>query len=200
MKDTLEGLLGKFNSYEIFGNFIPGAAFCIIYQIFYDDVDWSEIELFERILIYYLIGIIIGRLGEGIVKHKFCKYMCDCLRKIIGCFKTAKLSTESDSDNKDEKKEDDKYLNYVKASENKPFIRILHETSICYRALVGVFVCHLFICVLSVFGINLEFIAECIILRGIVFLAGIFLFWCSYVAQEKVVGKRVDSYEKQYKN
>lgn len=167
MKDILANIFGKFNSYEIFGNFIPGAAFCLIYRFFYDDIDWNEIEIFERILIYYLMGIVAGRIGE--------------------IFTSIKKKSAPNLENQE-------YLNYVWVSESKPFIRILHETSICYRALVGTFICHLIIYILKFFeNFSCVFLYSSIV-RVIALILGIILFWYSNSKQEEVVKERVRFY------
>ena len=159
-REVIAQLCSKFNSYEIFGNFIPGATFCLLNQ----ELGLCQIKEknpFIRLLIFYLVGIFVGRTGEIFIK------------KVLGMDKGKA-----------------EYVNYVEASSENTFIRVLHETSICYQSMVGVFLCEMLLSLIEIIN-NCE--------MGFVFMfafGSIILFVLAYKEQEKSVQNRVNIYIK----
>ena len=69
----MESLLEKLSSYNILNNLIPGAFFAF----FWNQLDLYKIELsgvVESLFVYYLLGMIISRIGSLVVEELFKKW------------------------------------------------------------------------------------------------------------------------------
>lgn len=70
MEDAIKELFGMLSKYEIFVNMLPGSMFCVIlnrftvFSIPYDSI-------IEFLILSYLFGLLIGRIGSLIVEKIF---------------------------------------------------------------------------------------------------------------------------------
>ena len=108
----MEKLLEKLAEYELLNNLLPGALFCILFE-WHFHIHLQEYNAFVEILIFYSVGMIIGRFGSLIVEP-MCKW-----RNFIQFAD---------------------YSSYIKASEKDPTIKILSEKNNMYRSFASMFV------------------------------------------------------------
>ena len=106
----MEAFLKLFNQYDIRVNFIPG--FTVYFLLKMNGFDFMTNSELEKVILCYVMGIIVSRLGSILVE-----YSC----KKIGCIKF------------------EPYKLYMAASEKNGRIEVLSETNNLYRSMVAVF-------------------------------------------------------------
>ncbi len=109
VKDFLE----KISSYNIFNHLLPGTVFCVI-GTHISNISFLQNDLLSGFFIYYLVGVIISRIGSIIVEPTF-----KLTRFVIFA----------------------PYEKYIEASKKDPKIDTLSETNNMYRTLTSLFVC-----------------------------------------------------------
>lgn len=182
MQDVVKNLLEKISSYEIFNNFFPGIIFCIIVEKT-TRISFCTGEIWERLFIYYFIGMIISRVGSIFVEKK------------LGSIKVKNKKTKV----KEKFIKFAPYSDYIEASENISFIKILNETNNTYRTIIAMFVAVMctklydwflydMINNFGVVGNNIIFLIICLLIT--------MLFIHSYKKQTDYIRKRVEKYIK----
>lgn len=182
MQDVVKNLLGKISSYEIFNNFLPGIIFCTILEKT-TRISFYTGEIWERLFIYYFIGMIISRIGSIFVK------------KTLESIKVKNKKTKV----KEKFIKFAPYSDYIEASENISFIKILNETNNIYRTIIAMFIAVMctklydwflydMINNFGVVGKNIIFLIICLLIT--------MLFICSYKQQTDRIRERVDIYFK----
>ena len=103
MEEGCKKLIEKISSYNIFNNLLPGIIFCYIVEKT-TRLTFQTGEVWEKIFIYYFVGMIINRIGSIFVEP------------MLKSLKTKK---------KKKFLEFAPYSDYIEASENSPFIKTL---------------------------------------------------------------------------
>lgn len=180
MEELINGILEKVSSYDIFNNFFPGIIFCYILRkttrFFLADG-----EIWENIFIYYFVGIIINRIGSIVVERT--------LRAIKVKNKEKNI--------KEPFLKFTEYDNYIKTSEEEPFIKTLNETNNVYRTIISMFIVIIVIKLYDSFlydfinsfgkvGHDFIFITVCLLV--------IILFLYSYKKQTEYINSRIEKY------
>ena len=106
---NIEGFIEKLSSYNILNNLLPGIVFCNLLNIMMN-INILEVNIVEKIFMYYFVGMIIGRIGSVIIEPTY---------KKIKLVKYAK------------------YKEFLRASSKDDKIDILLETNNKYRTMVS---------------------------------------------------------------
>jgi hypothetical protein len=163
MELLMDSVLSKVTSYRIFNHLLPGAIFCIFCDKF---IGWPilSLQLFEALIIYYLAGVSLSRLGSL------------ALEPIL-----KRLGVVSYSE----------YSNFVKANRTDPKIDVLLEESNMYRTLCMAFIC---ISVLTTIKKISPSLLIPTLAHYITFsIALFFILILSYRKQSDYISQRVDS-------
>lgn len=176
MDEIIKNILNKISSYEIFNNLIPGFIFCfVVKKITCFCFDGGT--LFENLIIYYFVGMILSRIGSIIISPLLLK---------IKQFKSQSKFIEFS-----------KYEDYIEASESQSFIKTLNETNNTYRTMISTFI------VIVVFKIydwffyaKVSQFGECFnnIIIILVCLFVVALFVLSYRKQSLFIKTRVEKF------
>ncbi|MDO4778899.1 MAG: hypothetical protein Q4A42_05030 [Tissierellia bacterium] len=123
MQEIITKITEKFSQYEIFNNFFPGIVFCYFVGA---TTKFSFImkEVWENILLYYFVGVIVNRIGSVVVEN---------LLKSIKV-KNKKLNI------KEPFLKFASYDDYIEASENNTFIKTLNQYNNFYRNIITIFI------------------------------------------------------------
>ncbi|TCW48845.1 hypothetical protein EDC53_104210 [Phytobacter diazotrophicus] len=62
----MEDFLNKISTYQIFNNLVPGAFFVSFIETSLN-IDISGNQLIKSIIVYYIVGLVIGRIGSTIL-------------------------------------------------------------------------------------------------------------------------------------
>lgn len=177
MEEIINNLTEKISSYNIFTNLLPGIILCYILK---NTTRFSIAngEFLENIFVYYFVGMIASRLGSLVVEKVLASEKIKRICKRQDCFIVIP-----------------DYDNYIIASENEPFIKVLKETNSTCRTMVSV--CLILIIVkfydMWFHDILVSLIpVEWLIIIGFNIL--LFIFICSYRKQSSYVNKRVENY------
>lgn len=108
----MEELINKLSSYELFNNLLPGIVFSFMLSKILNIDIIGDIQLIERFLMYYFVGLLIGRIGSLIIEP---------LAKKVRIIRRAA------------------YKDYLEAEKNDPKIKILSDVNILYRNIVTTF-------------------------------------------------------------
>ncbi|WP_439837767.1 hypothetical protein [Aeromonas enteropelogenes] len=109
----LKEFLEKISSYNIFNHLLPGTVFCVIGSHI-SNINFLQNDLLSGFFIYYLVGVIISRIGSIIIEP---------------IFKTTNFVIFAP------------YDKYIEASRIDPKIDVLSETNNMYRTLTSLFIC-----------------------------------------------------------
>lgn len=182
MEEIGKNLIEKISSYDILNNLLPGILFCSIVKNTTRILFFTG-EIWEKLFIYYFVGMIINRIGSIYIE------------KILISIKTRNKNTKA----KEKFIKFAPYSDYIEASENMSFIKILNETNNTYRTIIALFVA--VICTklydwflydminnFGVVGSNIVFLIICLLI--------IMLFIRSYKKQTDYIRKRVEKYVK----
>ena len=60
----MEAFFNLLSSYEFFNNLFPGIIFSYFFILQENNFFKNNIELYEKLFIYYFIGLIINRIGS----------------------------------------------------------------------------------------------------------------------------------------
>ncbi len=177
MNEIAKKVFDKLSAYDIFNNLYPGIVFCYALK-FILNIDILTDQWFENIVLFYFIGMIIGRIGSVVIEE------------LLKNIKVKEKGTQTKVPLLNFANHED----YGKACRVKPLIVELSSVNNTYRNLLSTFVCLLFckayICISNLIGLY-----ECPvageILQWISIIALIILFLCSYIKQTKYVVKNV---------
>lgn len=176
----METILEKLSSYNIFNNLLPGVVFCTLLEKI-TRFSLIKNQVFENLFMYYLIGMIISRVGSVFIE------------KIFFSLKFRNKSFIEFSDHKE----------YIEASKIDSLIEILNETNNTYRTMIAVFfliiVIKLYDWLLYDFFSSYKQINNMIFLGLCLLIMILFIF--SYKKQTAYIKKRVGkAIESQNKN
>lgn len=108
----LKDLFNKLTSYNIFNHLLPGATFCVIAEKV-SELNLVQENLINSVFVYYLIGMIISRIGSIVVEP------------ILKLVKFVKFS---------------EYEQYVIKSKEDTSLATLSEQNNTYRSLLTTFI------------------------------------------------------------
>lgn len=123
MDEIVKNVMDKISSYNIFNNLLSGTVFCCIVQKT-TRFSFAEGDIWERIFVYYFLGIIISRVGSMIVE------------KILRKLKVKNRNTGK----KEPFLQFAKYEDYIEASENQSFIKTLNQENNVYRTMISMLI------------------------------------------------------------
>ena len=170
MEDGCNKLIEKISSYNIFNNLLPGIIFCYIVEKT-TRLTFQTGEVWEKIFIYYFVGMIINRIGSIFVEP---------MLKSLKTKKNKKFLEFAP------------YSDYIEASENSPFIKTLNETNNTYRTFIAMMLTIMAIKICDLIG-NFITIGNNIIFL-IIWLVVTALFIYSYKKQTDYIRERVENY------
>jgi hypothetical protein len=166
MKDIID----KIGSYNIFNYLIPGVVYAVLISK-WEDIDLVLDDLLTGAFLYYLIGLIISRLGSLIVKPAL---------DFVGFVK------------------DEPYEDFVDASEKDLKIDKLSEVNNTYRTLIALF---LSLLITKGLIELYEFLNLSSDIKWILSCLGLFvLFLFAYRKQSKFITKRIKHQKKKSKD
>lgn len=108
MDDVIKKIADKISSYEIFSNFIPGLLFCNFLDL--TTRFNTPGELWEKLVLYYFAGMVVGRIGSICIERIFKKFV-----------------------------DFTPYESYVKALKTDVTIDILNQKNNFYRSMCAIF-------------------------------------------------------------
>lgn len=163
MEDAIKELFGMLSKYEIFVNMLPGSMFCVIlnrftvFSIPYDSI-------IEFLILSYLFGLLIGRIGSLIVEKIFSS---------IGSWSVKRAL----------------YGDYLKVETNAK-IKTLNEKNTLYRTMIAMFLV-LFIIFFSEAFFQSYIYEYMNVIKLVVVLLVLCLFISSYYKQTNYIRKNV---------
>ena len=159
----MSAIIEKLDSYNILTNLLPGAFFCIMFNVIFG-VSLASVNTLENVVMYYFAGLIIGRLGSLFIP------------KILINLRFVSYASRKD---------------YVKAVKNDTKIAILSEASSYYRSLLACNFLLLLLWISSILPFNWDWINFS--WRGIVTIPLVILFLFAFRKQNLSVSSRVSA-------
>ncbi|MBL1419567.1 MAG: hypothetical protein COC24_003565 [Alphaproteobacteria bacterium] len=159
----MQELLNKLTSYNIFNHLLPGIVFAVISSKF-TTYDLVQSDIITGVFLYYLMGLIISRIGALIIEP--------LLRKIS----FIKLVS---------------YNDFIVAAKKDDKIEVISETNNMYRTFSSLFAVLLFLKAYEFAENAIPFIKETRATIAIVLLLALFL--ASYKKQTNYIAKRVNN-------
>jgi hypothetical protein len=157
----MKDLIDKVGSYNIFNYLIPGVVYSVLISK-WENIDFVQDDLLTGAFLYYLIGLIISRIGSLFVKP---------ILDFVGFVK------------------DEPYEDFVDASEKDSKIDKLSEVNNTYRTLIALFLSMLITKGVIVLYELLKLNSD---LKWILSCVGLFvLFLFAYRKQSKFITKRI---------
>jgi hypothetical protein len=160
----METLLEKISSYQIFNHILPGTIFSYYLSKSFG-INFQNDNMIITFIIYYFIGIIIGRISSIVIEPLFKK------------FKMAEYQP---------------YQNFIAASKSDKKIILFSEFNNMYRSLITMMLLIGLSEIYRIFVQKIEFCSVWKIFVGILIL--IILFGFSYSKQSKFIFDRIDFY------
>lgn len=180
MEDATKKMIEKISSYNIFNNLFPGIIFCIIVERI-TRISILTGEFWERLFVYYFVGVILSRIGSIFIE------------KLL----ESMIAKNRETEEKGASHKVDQYYDYIEASENDHFIRILNETNNTYRTLIAMMIAiigvKLYDWLLYDWVSKLDIVANNIVIL-IMCLLIMILFILSYKKQTDFINRRVKNY------
>ena len=157
-------LIEKLDEYQILNNLLPGAFFCLMLRFMFD-IAFPTNNAFEDIIVYFFVGLIIGRIGSL------------CVGKFLEKIRFIKFAPHHE---------------YVQASKIDLKIDTLSAVNNYFRSLLTSSVILFIIWIFMLIKLNQVWTWISANWQGfvVVFLIGLFLF--SYRKQTKFVRDRVE--------
>ena len=109
MEKSVDKILDKLSSYNIFNYLFPGVVFCVIADS-YLAIPLLQDSIINGLILYYFIGLVISRFGSIVIEP---------------ILKKTSIIKFSD------------YQNYIKAAKEDPKIELLSESNNTYRTLLS---------------------------------------------------------------
>jgi hypothetical protein len=160
----METLLEKISSYQIFNHILPGTIFSYYLSKSFG-INFQNDNMMITFIIYYFIGIIIGRISSIVIEP---------------LFKKLKIA------------EYQPYQKFIVASKSDKKIILFSEFNNMYRSLITMMLLIGLSEIYRIFAQNIEFCSVWKIFVGILIL--IILFGFSYSKQSKFIFERIDFY------
>lgn len=162
----MEAILSLLSTYELFNNIFPGIIFSYFLSLQNYNIIPNKIDIYEKLFLYYFIGLIISRIGSLFLEPFF--------RKL-------KIIKFAD------------YTKFLKAEEKDNKISIFILVSDMYRSFIIVFFFNFLYLLYLILQNNFLF---CTLLAKLLFiLSFFFLFVFSYRKQTEYVTKRVENFQ-----
>lgn len=179
MEEIGKNIWEKISSYEIFNNFLPGITFCYLLKNF-TVYTLDNGKTWENIFIYYFCGLILSRIGSLVAESLLLK------------IKIRNKETKE----KEQYIKRATYVEYSKASENVPFIKVLNETNNMYRTMVVVFASVIIMKIYELLPVYFTCLNGWLKSVVVVLLlaAGMLVFVFSYKKQTDYIRNRVQIY------
>lgn len=157
----MDGLFDKISSYNIFNYLFPGVLFAVIVDAL-TDYHLIQENIIIGLFVYYLIGLVISRIGSLIIEP--------ALKKV----RFIKFAD---------------YGDYVKASEDDPKLDVLSETNNMYRTLCALLSVLLIIALFDQWNYLQTWNTENYLY---IIFALLFMFLFSYRKQTAYIYKRIN--------
>ena len=162
----METLLSLLSTYELFNNIFPGIIFSYFLNLEGYTLVVEKIDVYEKLFIYYFIGLIISRIGSLFLEPLF-----------------RKLEIIKFAD----------YTKFLKAEEKDNKISIFVLVNNMYRSFIIVFFFNFLYLLYLILENNFLF---CTLLAKLLFiLSFFFLFVYSYKKQTEYIRKRVENFQ-----
>lgn len=162
----METLLNLLSTYELFNNIFPG----IIFSYFLNSEGYTlvveKIDIYEKLFIYYFIGLIISRIGSLFLEPFFLK---------LEIIKFAD------------------YSKFLKAEENNNKIHTFVLVNNMYRSFIIVFFFNFLYLLYLILQNNFLFFS--LLPKLLIILSFFFLFVFSYRKQTEYIRKRVENFQ-----
>ena len=162
----MENILSLLSTYELFNNIFPGIIFSYFLSLQNYNIIPNKIDIYEKLLLYYFIGLVISRIGSLFLEPFFLKL------KII------KFAD---------------YTKFLKAEEKDNKISTFVLVNNMYRSFIIVFLFNFIYLLYLILQNNFLFCAFMPKLLYISFF--FFLFVYSYKKQTEYIRKRVENFQ-----
>ena len=162
----MEAILSLLSTYELFNNIFPGIIFSYFLGLQNYNIIPNKIDIYEKLFLYYFIGLTISRIGSLFLEPFFLK------------LKIVKFSD---------------YTKFLKAEEKDNKISIFVLVNNMYRSFIIVFFLNFLYLLYLILQNNFLFCTLVSKLLCILFF--FFLFVYSYIKQTKYIRKRVENFQ-----
>jgi hypothetical protein len=162
----MEAILSLLSTYELFNNIFPGIIFSYFLGLQNYNIIPNKIDIYEKLFLYYFIGLTISRIGSLFLEPFFLK------------LKIVKFAD---------------YTKFLKAEEKDNKISIFVLVNNMYRSFIIVFFLNFLYLLYLILQNNFLFCTLVSKLLCILFF--FFLFVYSYIKQTKYIRKRVENFQ-----
>ena len=162
----MEAILSLLSTYELFNNIFPGIIFSYFLGLQNYNIIPNKIDIYEKLFLYYFIGLTISRIGSLFLEPFFLK------------LKIVKFAD---------------YTKFLKAEEKDNKISIFVLVNNMYRSFIIVFFLNFLYLLYWILQNNFLFCTLVSKLLCILFF--FFLFVYSYIKQTKYIRKRVENFQ-----
>ena len=162
----METLLSLLSTYELFNNIFPGIIFSYFLNLEGYTLVVEKIDVYEKLFIYYFIGLIISRIGSLFLEPLF--------RKL-------KIIKFAD------------YTKFLKVEEKDNKISIFVLVNNMYRSFIIVFFFNFLYLLYLILENNFLFCT--LLAKLLIILSFFFLFVFSYRKQTECIRKRVENFQ-----
>ena len=162
----MEAILSLLSTYELFNNIFPGIIFSYFLGLQNYNIIPNKIDIYEKLFLYYFIGLTISRIGSLFLEPFFLK------------LKIVKFAD---------------YTKFLKAEEKDNKISIFVLVNNMYRSFIIVFFLNFLYLLYLILQNNFLFCTLVSKLLCILFF--FFLFVYSYKKQTEYIRKRVDNFQ-----
>lgn len=162
----MEAILSLLSTYELFNNIFPGIIFSYFLGLQNYNIIPNKIDIYEKLFLYYFIGLTISRIGSLFLEPFFLK------------LKIVKFAD---------------YTKFLKAEEKDNKISIFVLVNNMYRSFIIVFFLNFLYLLYLILQNNFLFCTLVPKLLCILFF--FFLFVYSYIKQTKYIRKRVENFQ-----
>ena len=162
----MEAILSLLSTYELFNNIFPGIIFSYFLGLQNYNIIPNKIDIYEKLFLYYFIGLTISRIGSLFLEPFFLK------------LKIVKFAD---------------YTKFLKAEEKDNKISIFLLVNNMYRSFIIVFFLNFLYLLYLILQNNFLFCTLVSKLLCILFF--FFLFVYSYIKQTKYIRKRVENFQ-----
>ena len=162
----MEAILSLLSTYELFNNIFPGIIFSYILSLQNYNIIPNKIDVYEKLFLYYFIGLIISRIGSLFLEP---------------LFKKLKIIKFAD------------YSEFLKVEEKDNKIAIYVRVNNMYRSLIIVFFFNFLYLLYLILQNNFLFFS--LLPKLLIILSFFFLFVFSYRKQTEYIRKRVENFQ-----
>lgn len=187
MNDVLNSIMEMIGAYEILNNVIPGAVYLTLVEKC-TTFHFTNGNFIIDVIVYYFIGLLIGRIGSAIIKRPSKKR--ESFKTAVGHRIESLLWGKRDS----EKCSEDNYDDYVVAEKEDVKVSRLSLIADMYRTLTSVSICVIVTIFLDIIKVNtillsLSWVKTIIVIICCITMA--LIFRSAYVKQSYYIRSRV---------